>query len=399
MESSTNFGERMIRSLPQELHLSIDVATQRAVVGTPEDVGHRVSMPGAWLYERQEQSMFETFEESVFDAMAWTLFCSCVQIRMKTWAHLSGLTSIFGALDPCNRGPNDVAVIERKSEDGCLPVCRGLNAGVLTPAALHGSEQPGATQDHLPTESGLSMESLRGSTTTMLNRRCEPLVVGDVATKDPDLARTTTLDVVCGDTIGSAFSLVASSNADRLLCQEDISFDVGECASEDGLFGIGTQCADISALKRKDEYRILGRRQDGALSDTGCPPSRRRAHSSGNLWKKRDVLDDGDERTSDDSYWAEQVNARLSSEGSSRRASCRYSWSDSSSWPREGREDETNSWRTRSSQVTHFAAPKKTSDAVRCQADSDSTKLRRYSSAPLNTDASLSHHAGRYVYA
>lgn len=403
VESSTYPGDRMIRTLPQE-HLPTDEVTQRVVVaGTPEDVGHQASMPGAWLHERLEQSMQETLEESVFDTMSWMPFCSCLQLMgMKAWAHFPGLTSIFGALDPWNRGSNDVVIIERKSEDGCSPVCQGLDAGNSIPVALHGNEQQGAAPDHLPSESGLSIENLRGSATIMRNRRCEPLAIGDVATKDPDPARTTTLDVVCGDAIGLTFALVASSNTERFLCHEDISFDVDESPSEDGSnegsFGVGTQCGDMAASERKDEYRILGRRQDGALSGTSCPPPLRRTRSSGYLWKRRDVFDDDDEGTGDDSYWTEQVNARLFGDRDSGRASCRHSWSDASSWPQEGREDETDNWRTRSSQDTHFAAPKGTSDTVRCQADSDSTKLRRHSSVPLDADPSLSHRAGRYVY-
>lgn len=314
----------------------MDEATRRVVVGTPEDVDREASMPGAWLHERQQQSILETLDESVSDTMPWTLFYSRAQMRTKAWAHFPGLTSIFATLDPWNRSSDDVVIIERKSD------------------------------------------------------------------VDPVSAQTTTLAIVRRDEIGLTFTLVASSSADRLLCQEDISSDVDESASGDGsdgtederLFGVGTQHANISTLKKKDEYRVLSRRKDGALSDTGRPLSLRRARGSGYLWKKRDIFDDG---TGDDSYWTEQVNARLSGERGPRRASGRYGRSDVSSWDREEREDETDNWHIRSSQVTDFAVPERTSDAVQCQVDSDSTKLRRHSSPPLNVDASLSDRAGRYV--
>ncbi|KAH0828964.1 hypothetical protein J3R83DRAFT_2393 [Lanmaoa asiatica] len=373
VDSTTSSGERVIRPLPQD-HPPTNEATQRIVTGIPEDVDHRASMPGAWLHERQ--NMVETLEESVPYTIPWILFYFYAQMGMKAWAHFPG-TSIFTAPDPLNRNSTDVVVVRRESEGGCSPVCQGLglnesdlDPGVSTPAAFNGTEQ-GAAQDRLLTEAGLS---LRGSITAMHDRRCEPLAIGDVATKVPDFAWTTTLH-------------------DRLLCQEDTPSEADESASgteDEGLFDIGTRRTDISGLEGKDECRVLGRHQDDALSDTGCPPPLRRACSTGYLWKKRDIFDDDDEGPSDDSYWTEQVNARLSGERVSRRATCRYGWPDVSSWPREGREDETDNWRTRN--------PQKTSGAVQSHANSDNTKLRRYSSPPLNVDTSLSHPAGRYVY-
>lgn len=391
MESTT---KRAIPPLPQD-HLPMNQATQGVVTGSPEDLGHQVSMPGAWLHERQEQSVLETLEESALNMMSWTLFCCCAHMGMKAWTRFPGLTAIF-ASGTWKRGTNDVVTIGRISEDGYSTLCRGLRVDV-EPAALNETEQ-GAGQDYLPIDSCPSNRHLRGSTTTMHNQRCEPVTVGNVATNDRDPAKTTTLDVVCRDKLELTFGLVASSNAD------DTTSDVDESGSEDGydgtedegLYGVGTKRAEISPLEEKDEYRVLGRRQDSTLSDTGCPPSLRRARSTGLLRNKHDIFDDDD---NEDSYWTEQVNARLSGERDSRRASYRYGWSDVAPWPREGREDETDNWRTRNSQVTQFAVPKKTSDGGQRQTDSDSTKLRRHSSPTLNVDASHSHGASRYVYA
>ncbi|KAG8220517.1 hypothetical protein J3R82DRAFT_3220 [Butyriboletus roseoflavus] len=398
VESTTNSHERPQGGLP------IDGATQRVVSRAPEDVGHQASMPGAWLHERQEQNMLETLEESVFNTMSWTLFCSCAPMGIKAWVSFPGLTAIFTS-DAWNRGSNNVVTIRRISEHGPLTVCRGLglnkldlDAGVSTPVALDKSEH-GTLQ---PIESCLAIRNLRGSITRMHNRRCGPVAINNVAPMDRDPTRTTTLEVVCGDKVGLTFGLVGSSNVDHFLCQEDTTSDVDDSGGDDrydgtedeGLFGVGTHRADTSQLEGKDGYRVLGRRQDGTLSDTGCPPSLRRVRSTGHLGKKHDIFDDDDGRPSDDPYWTEQVNARLSGERDPRRISCRYGWSDVASRPREGREDETDNWRTRSSQVTQFSAPKIKSDAGQCQGNSDGIKLRRYSSPPLNVDASHTHRAG-----
>ena len=354
-------------------------------------------MPGAWLRERWEQSTLETLEESGLGTIPWTLFHVCARMGIKAWAHVSGLTCISTISDPLNRSSNDAVTI---SEDGRSPVYQGLgldafdlDAGVSI-AVLDETEQLGVAPDLLLSEGGPHPGNLREPTTGMHSRRCEPPTTGGVAIRDLDPAQMTTLDVVCGDEVGLALALVAPGNTARESHQEDMdmSLDGGESASEDGpdegLFGFGSR----SPLEKKDAYRVLGRQQDGALSDTGCPFSLRRARSVGYLREKRDVSDDDDEGTGDDFYWTEQVNARLSGERDVRLAP----GSDGCSWPREGREDESDNWRTRSSQV--FAAREETSDAVQCQVDSNSTKLRRYSSPPLNVNASLSDRAGRYVY-
>jgi hypothetical protein len=371
VDAMTNSGERLIRPLPRD-YLPTDEAT-KSLVDAPEVVDHQTSMPGAWLHGPQEQSTLETLEESVLDTMPWTLFRSCTQMGNKIWAHVSGLTCISAASDPLNRGSNDVVTLGRESEDG-FPVCQGLGLSAFdldaATAVLIETEQLGVAPDRLPSECGPSHES----TTGMHDRRGPP-AMGGVAIRDLDPARMTMPDVVRGDKIGLTLASVASSNtADMSHGGESASEDV----SDEGLFGVGSR----PPLERKDAYRVLGRQQDGALSDTGCPFSPRRARSAGYLRNKRDTFNDDDEGTGDDFYWTEQVDARLSGE----RDSCpALGWSGP-------REDESDNWRARS-QV--FAAREETSDAV----DSSSTKLRRYSSPPVNVNASLSHRAGRYVYA
>ena len=368
----SNSGERVIRPDSRD-SLATDEATPSLVADIPEVVHRQEFMPGAWLYEHREQSTLETLEESVLNRMQWTLLRSCAQMGIKAWAHVSGFTSIIAAL---NRGSNDMVAIGRKSEDARFPVYRGLDAsdldvGVSTIVVLDETEQLSVAPDLLPSELGPSPENLGESTMEMHNRRCELPAMGGVAIRD--------LDPV-------------SSNADR----EDMSLDGDESASEDGsnggLFGLR---ADILPLDRKDAYRVLGRRQDGALSDAGCPFSLRRARSTGHLSNTRDVFDDDDDATGDDFYWTEQVNARLSGERDFRPAQA-PARSDGCSWPREGREDVSDNWRTRSSQA--FGAREEPSDALQCQVDSNSTKLRRYSSPPLSANASVSDRAGRYVY-
>ena len=371
----SNSGERVIRPDSRD-SLATDEAIPSLVADIPEVVHRQEFMPGAWLHERREQSTLETLEESILDRMPWILFRSCAQMGVKSWAHVSGFTSIIAAL---NRGSNDLVTIGRKSEDARFPVCQGLDAsdldaGVSTTAVLNETEQLGVAPDRLPSELSPSPENLGESTMEMHNRRCELPAMGGVAIRDPDSV---------------------SSNADR----EDMSLDGDESASEDGsdggLSGISSHRGDISPLDRKDVYRVLGRQQDNALSDTGCPFSLRRARSTGHLSNTRDVFDDDDEGTGGDFYWTEQVNARLSGERDFRPAQAPVR-SDGCSWPREGREDESDNWRTRSSQV--FGAREEPSDALQCQVDSNSTKLRRYSSPPLSANASVSDRAGRYVY-
>ncbi|KAF8557904.1 hypothetical protein OG21DRAFT_1481909 [Imleria badia] len=343
------------------------------VAETHDQVGHRASMPGAWLVERREQSMLDRLEESVLEAMSGTLFQSCALMGIMAWVHFFGLTEMLAALDPLDRGSNGVVTIGRQPKDGRSPGVNesGLDAGASTSVMLDETKLLGAPLD---SESSL-IKHVRDSTMVVHDRRA-PLAISDVVVKQPGSARMATLDVVSGD---QNVLLVASSNADRGSYQEDVSSDgdasPNEDGSDEGLFGIGTRRADV--------YRDLGRRQDGALSDTGYARTLRRARSTGYLWLKRDISDDDDEGTGDDSYWTEQVNARLSGKRDTRHEPCRYGLTDGSSWPREGREDGTDNWRTRSSQIIHVAA----------QVDDNSTKLRRYSSPSLSVNASLSHRA------
>lgn len=348
------------RPLPQD-RPSIEDGIQSLLAGITEDVDHLASMPGAWLHERRKQNTFETRPEPVFDMMAWRIIYSCAQ---EAWTLFPGATLTFTASGPLDHDSSDIVTVERTFDDGDSLACQGsgsnevdLDAGIPFPVV-----------DCSPSESSLSIQNPRESTTVMDNRH-ESSTTGDVAIKDLDSAQTTIPDTIRED--GLTFALVASSDADRVLCQDDTSSDSDESASGnqtdgtegEGLFGIGAQRPDISALEREDEYRALGRRQDGALSDTGCPLLLRRVRSTGYLSRRRDVFNDGD-----DSYWTEQVNARLSP--------CRYGWSEVSSWPPEGREDETDNWRIRNSQVTNSAESEKASDE----------------------HASFSDRAGRYVY-
>ena len=363
-------SEHMVRRLLLE-HLA-----GHGGADTRKEVGRRVTILGARLVERREQSMLE---EPVLHPMSASLFHSFLRMGIKAWVDFSGLTKIFVTLDLLKRGSNGVVTIGRQSKDSRSPEVNesdlDVGASFSMPMALDGTKQSGVPPDWLTSEFRL-IKHVRDSTLVMLNRRCEPLAIGDVAINEPDPARIATPDVARGDQNGLP---VASSNPDHGSYQEVMPSDGDASASEDGsdraLLGMGTQHAD--------GYRVLGRWQDRALSDTGYARRPGRARSAGHLRREHDMSDDDDE-TGDDSYWAEQVNARLSGEQDTPHAPCRYGWTDGSSWPREGREDETDNWRMQSPQVTHVAA----------QVDDNGTKVRRYSS-PQN--ASFSHRAGRYV--
>lgn len=382
-----NLGKRVTRPLPQD-HLSVKNGTQSPTPGIAEDV-HRPSMPGAWLHERRKQNMFDTHPEPVSGMAPWTLICVCA------WARFLGTAWTFAASDPLDCNSNDVVAV-RTLVNEASPVCQGPGsnkvnrvAGITTPAVLDG-----AIVNCLPSQYVLSTRSRRGSDMAS----CDPSSTGNPVIKDH--GQTTILDAVRQEKIGLPLSLVASTHADRVLCQEVLS-QASDCdessrggrtevTEDEDLFGISTQCPGTLPLERKDEYRALGRRQDGALTGTGCPLSLRRAHSTGYLWRKRDIFDDGDDVASDDSYWSEQVNARLSGVQPHR-----YNSSDVSLWPQEGREDETDNWRIRDLHVTRSTAPEEETDV---QQNSGSSKLCPRSSPPLSANVSLSGRAGRCVY-
>ncbi|KAG6382146.1 hypothetical protein JVT61DRAFT_790 [Boletus reticuloceps] len=416
VSTATDASEWVFQSLSWD-PFAICEAAQDLVLDTYEEVGYRTSMPGAWLHERPGQDAHDTFKKSVLTVIPWSHFYSCIQMGVRARAYFSGPTSSFGVLDHLDRGASDVIITGRDDhspvsngfdlDDGVLTpaVLNGtrqsgttpdrdvaaigrpgdghssvsnefdLDAGVLTPAMLNGTEQAGSAPDHGPSEFGLSTRNLRGSAMPMDNRCLEPSAMCDVAVKEPDHPQMTALDVASEDQIGLAFTLVASTHVDRASHQKNASFDGDESASKDRsdgeLFDIGTWCADDG----NGEWR----RQDGALSETECPLSLRRARSTGCLWRRRHVFDDDG-----DSDSTEQFNARLSNDRESREVPCRNGWPGESSWQREGREDETDNWRMRIPRVTQ--SPKEMSGARQCRIDNNSTKSCRYLSPPPNAN-------------
>ncbi|KAF8131886.1 hypothetical protein EV363DRAFT_1329424 [Boletus edulis] len=390
--TATDASEWVFQSLSWD-PFAICEAAQDLVLDTNEEVGYRTSMPRAWLHERPGQDAYDTFKRSVLTVIPWSHFYSCIQMGVRARAYFSGPTSSFGVLDHLDRGANDVIITRR---DDHSPVSNGfdLDDGVLTPAVLNGTRQSGTTPDrdvaaigrpgdghssvsnefdldaagsapdHVSSEFGLSTRNLRGSAMTMDNRCLEPSAMRDVAVKKPDHPQMTALDIKL------AFTLVASTHVDRGSHQKNPSFDGDESASKDGSDG---------ELWRTDDVNGEWRRQDGALSETECPLSLRRARSTGCLWRRREVFDDDG-----DSDSTEQFNARLSNERESREVPCRNGWSGGSSWQREGREDETDNWRMRIPRVTQ--STKEMSGARQCRIDNNSTKSRRYSSPPPNTN-------------
>ena len=348
------------RIIPRPLVVAVDAAAnarkqdrpllrdqnemRHLIMGVHGDVDIRVSMPGAWHHECRMQN---TLDISTDMTVLWFVL-DCAR-----W--LSGMAP-SGALI---HKPNYEMTVVQTFENNNSLMCQGLDANTTTPAL-----------DYV--ESGPSDVNPHKSAT-----RCEPPTISDVAIKDLDTPRE--------DGIESIFTQVASADAIHLLCQD---LDRGDSTSEDrtdgtedqGLISIDTRRPDISTLSRTDDFRVLSRRQDGTLSDTGYPLPHRRSYSAG---RKHDILDE--EVSDDDSYWTEQVNSRLSSPRMWRYG---YGWSDVSLWPREGRGDKCANWRARHGVATRGAPSEKAT--------------RRHSSQPINMNASteaLSEHASEYVLA
>lgn len=370
VDSSVNSGERTIRCLSWDT-----LARHEVAADTHDEVGRRTSMPGAWFHEGQKHTSM--LEESALDTMPWTLFRTCAQLMdIKPLVHFPVLTWIFASSDLLNHDSNDEVTIGRHSDNDCSPRLNAFdsNAGPLMRVAGNRPEQLGVYPARLPSGVGDPIKKFPDVTPAMHSQIRELSAIGDVAVKD---AHPLMLQVY-GDKV---YTHVMSSNVGGGSSREDVSSDGDEGSSEDGeLFN--ARLAD----ERKGVYHVPDQPQDGALPDPG-PRSHRRARSTG--YRKRDVSDDDDdEGTGDisDSYWTEQVHARLSGKQNSHRAPCGHGWTDGSSWPPEEREDESDNWRTRNSHVTQVSAPEQ------CQ-----VKLRRYSSPPLNVNASLSHRVGRYV--
>ena len=326
-------------------------------------------MPGAWLLESRKQYTFETLSEPIFDKILLKRVCFWAQ---KVWSRFPGATLISAASGPLDRDPNDVATTGRASEnDGSLQGPRSDESRLDASIMLNGTEV-----NCLLVESGPSVGNRSRLSTEMANRHA-PSTTDDVTTQDLDSAQTATLDVVHEGEIGS----VAPNSANPILREEDTSLNGDERGAEDridgiedeGAFGAGIQHSGISLSERMAAYRAVGR-QESALSNTRCSLPLRRAHS---IERDRDVSHEGD----DDSYWTEQVSARLCDV-----RPYRYGFSEFSPWPREGREGESDNWRVRHSSVASFVA----SDGE--------TKYRRHSSPPVSVNASLADRAGRYVY-
>ncbi|KAI9573280.1 hypothetical protein HD554DRAFT_2035660 [Boletus coccyginus] len=237
------------RTLISQEQLPMHGVTLSLVFEIIEAVGRQASMPGAWFHE---QNMLE---ESILDTVPRLLYRACAQMEEKTWAHLSGLTFIFTAL---NHSSDDVVTVGRKSQDGRFPVCQGPGLDEFdldVPTAINETEELNATSDRLPFEFDVHIRNPRESNTATHGRRYGLSAMGDVTTPTP----VTTLDIV--------------------LASED--------GSDGSLFGIGTRGTGGSPLERQEGCRDLGGRQGGALPDTGSPLLLRRARNE----------------TGDDSYW------------------------------------------------------------------------------------------------
>jgi hypothetical protein len=164
----------------------------------------------------------------------------------------------------------------------------------------------------------------------------------------------------------------------------------------------GSECEDVSdsdsqgvevALPEKRyEHSVLGRRT-ASLDATVTPL--RRARSMGYLLKKRELSDDN-EVGGGDTFWADQVDARLSGRQdiyqAPRRSEQRYSSCDPF-WYQGGREDDVDNWRERHPQDTYIGNENPISDKpgqdeyLGTQIEEGGTRERRYSMPPLKFDS------------
>ncbi|KAF8845909.1 hypothetical protein BDN67DRAFT_1064438 [Paxillus ammoniavirescens] len=168
--------------------------------------------------------------------------------------------------------------------------------------------------------------------------------------------------------------------------QMDDGPDCGDVSDSD------SQGMEVALPKKGYEHNVLGRRT--ASLDVTVTPLRR-ARSTGYLLKKRELLDDN-EVVGGDSFWADQVDARLSGRQdiyqAPRRSEHRYSSCDPF-WYQGGREDDVDNWRQRHPQDTYIGKENPIPDKagqveyLGTQIEEGSTKERRYSMPPLKFDS------------
>ncbi|KAF9222401.1 hypothetical protein BS17DRAFT_881205 [Gyrodon lividus] len=376
-------------------------ATRHLIDGGAGDLEkQRAVMPGAWFEEQEQQLIIGVFPQPVVDTV------EILEVLLLQYEMLPTMTSnpareSSTATPPASLEAShysvDMSICPDGTEGHEQERSNGLNVSNApsTNDAPAQSEANSEIRDRAP----LTVSSKSDST---VPREGNDGGAEGAAEPDLDHERTTANVGHVGKSLStstpencSVLDPVSSPPLIRSHTDESASSsEIDDHPEHEDVSDSDSRCAEVILPKKRYEYSVLGRRTNGA-SPVTPPPPLRRVRSTGYLLKNREVLDDAD-AAGWDTFWADQVDARLSDGGQDLyRAPRRTEYRDGSCdpfWYQGRREDEADNWRERHLEDIDIGKERPSLEKggevehLGIQIGQTSTRQRRYSMPPLKVD-------------